>query len=65
MFDEPAWLISHSSPMQKTKITEMGRLSTEQFRQAQKMPLTVVLDNVRSFHNVGAVSSHYHLRRTL
>ena len=41
--------------MQKTKITEMGRLDVEAFRQAPKMALTVVLDNVRSFHNVGAV----------
>lgn len=41
--------------MQKTKIIEMHRLSAEQFRKAEKMPLTVVLDNVRSFHNVGAV----------
>lgn len=68
MFDEPAQLIPHTSPMQKTKITEMGRLSTEQFRQAQKMPLTVVLDNVRSFHNVGAVfrtSDAYRVERIL
>ena len=41
--------------MIKTKITEMGRLDVEAFREAEKMPLTVVLDNVRSFHNVGAV----------
>jgi len=33
----------------------MGRLDVDAFRQAEKMPLTVVLDNVRSFHNVGAV----------
>jgi len=33
----------------------MGRLDVEAFRKAEKMPLTVVLDNVRSFHNVGAV----------
>ena len=54
--------------MQKTKITEMNRLSPEQFRKAQKMPLTVVLDNVRSFHNVGAVfrtSDAYRVERIL
>jgi tRNA G18 (ribose-2'-O)-methylase SpoU len=33
----------------------MTRLSIEEFQQAQKMPLTVVLDNVRSMHNVGSV----------
>lgn len=41
--------------MIKKKITEMERLDVEVFRKAEKMPLTVVLDNVRSFHNVGAV----------
>ena len=34
---------------------EMGRLSVEQFKAAKKNPLVVVLDNVRSHHNVGAV----------
>ena len=33
----------------------MHRLTVEQFRQAEKVPLIVVLDNVRSLHNVGAV----------
>ncbi len=39
----------------KLKVTEMGRLTVEEFRQADKMPLTVVLDNVRSMYNVGSV----------
>lgn len=34
---------------------EMGRLSVEDFKNAKKNPLIVVLDNVRSHHNVGAV----------
>ena len=33
----------------------MNRLSAEAFREAEKLPLVVVLDNVRSQHNVGAV----------
>lgn len=41
--------------MRKLKVTEMGRISIEEFKQSEKMPLTVVLDNVRSLHNVGAV----------
>ena len=41
--------------MRKLKITELGRMSAEQFRSSDKMPLTVVLDNVRSLHNVGSV----------
>lgn len=33
----------------------MRRLTEEQFHQAQKIPLVVVLDDVRSLHNIGAV----------
>lgn len=41
--------------MRKLKITELHRISAEEFKQAEKLPLTVVLDNVRSLHNIGAV----------
>ena len=41
--------------MRKLKITEMGRMSAEQFHAAEKMPLVVVLDDVRSMYNVGSV----------
>lgn len=41
--------------MRKKKTIEMGRLSVEQFRQAEKLPVTVVLDDVRSLYNVGSV----------
>ena len=41
--------------MQKLTIQEMNRLSAEAFREAEKLPLVVVPDNVRSQHNVGAV----------
>ena len=41
--------------MRKLKITEMGRMSVEQFHEAEKMPLVVVLDGVRSLYNVGSV----------
>lgn len=41
--------------MRKLKITEMGRMSVDEYRQAQKMPLVVVLDHVRSLYNVGSV----------
>ena len=39
----------------KLKTMEMGRLSVEAFRQAEKLPLIVVLDDVRSLYNVGSV----------
>lgn len=41
--------------MRKLNVEEMGRLSAEEFREAEKMPLVVVLDNVRSLYNVGSV----------
>ena len=41
--------------MRKLRTIEMQRLTTEEFHEAQKLPLTVVLDNVRSMHNVGSV----------
>lgn len=41
--------------MQKLKITEMERLTPEEFKEHSKTPLIVVLDNVRSLHNVGSV----------
>lgn len=33
----------------------MNRISPEEFKQTQKIPLIVVLDNVRSMHNIGSV----------
>jgi len=41
--------------MQKTTIHEMNRLTVEEFHKAEKLPLVVVLDDVRSLHNVGSV----------
>ena len=41
--------------MKKLKITEMNRLTAEEFKNETKTPLIVVLDNVRSLHNVGSV----------
>ena len=40
---------------EKLTAQEMGRMNVEQYREADKLPLVVVLDNVRSQHNVGAV----------
>ena len=41
--------------MKKLKITEMNRLTVEEFKEEKKTQLVVVLDNVRSLHNVGSV----------
>ena len=41
--------------MRKLKITELNRISAEEYREVEKLPLIVVLDDVRSLHNVGSV----------
>ncbi len=41
--------------MKKKTIWEMGRLSVAEFRDAAKIPVVVVLDNVRSLNNIGAI----------
>lgn len=39
----------------KLKNSELERLSTEAFKQADKTPITIVLDNIRSLNNIGSV----------
>ena len=41
--------------MQKRKITELNRISVEEFQSKTKLPLVVILDNIRSLHNIGAI----------
>ncbi len=41
--------------MRKLKNNELGRLSVEGYKSASKTPLIVVLDNIRSLHNIGSV----------
>ena len=41
--------------MRKLKITELNRLTVDEFKQANKLPLAVILDEVRSLHNIGSV----------
>ncbi len=41
--------------MRKLKITELNRMSVKEFKESDKLPLIVVLDDVRSLHNVGSV----------
>lgn len=41
--------------MRKLEVTELNRISAEEFKIVNKLPLVVVLDNVRSLHNVGSV----------
>ncbi len=41
--------------MRKLRTIEMNRLSVDEFKQADKLPLVVVLDDVRSMYNIGSV----------
>ncbi|HUB61738.1 MAG TPA: RNA methyltransferase [Puia sp.] len=41
--------------MRKLGMDELGRKSVSEFRQSEKVPVVVVLDNIRSMHNVGSV----------
>ena len=41
--------------MRKVRTIEMQRLTVEEFQQAEKLPLIVVLDDVRSMYNIGSV----------
>lgn len=40
--------------MKKLKLEELGRISVDQFKETEKRPLCILLDNVRSLHNVGS-----------
>lgn len=41
--------------MRKLTVEDLNRIDVDAFRKAQKLPLVMVLDNVRSLHNVGSV----------
>lgn len=46
---------SYLCRMRKWSMEELNRKTVEEFRQSVKNPLTVVLDNIRSMHNVGSI----------
>ena len=41
--------------MRKLKLDELNRLNLEDYKAAEKLPITVVLDNIRSAFNVGSI----------
>ena len=41
--------------MRKLNVSELGRIDIEQFKLSKKLPLTIILDDVRSLYNVGSV----------
>lgn len=44
-----------SDDMRKLEMPELNRISVEEFKNSKKIPLIVVLDNIRSMNNVGSV----------
>ncbi len=41
--------------MQKLMMDDLGRISKDEFKTSEKKPIIVILDNIRSMHNVGSV----------
>jgi 23S rRNA (guanosine2251-2'-O)-methyltransferase len=41
--------------MRKLKMSELNRLSVQEFRSAPKLPVVIVLDNIRSQNNIGSI----------
>jgi tRNA G18 (ribose-2'-O)-methylase SpoU len=47
--------VNYFCAMRKLRMEELGRKSVEEFRLAEKIPVVVVLENIRSAYNVGSV----------
>lgn len=41
--------------MKKLKNSELDRISIEEFKKSKKIPITILLENIRSAHNIGSV----------
>lgn len=41
--------------MRKLSLSELNRISVDQFKKAEKTPVIVILDNVRSMNNIGSI----------
>src|SRR6185503_579611 len=41
--------------MRKLSMEELGRKSVEEFKRSEKVPIIIVLENIRSAYNVGSV----------
>lgn len=51
----PGWTAARPGRRQKKTASQMGRLTAAEFRAADKSPIAVVLDNVRSMNNIGSI----------
>ncbi len=50
-------LIIYLRPVQnrKLKLQELGRISIPEFKESEKTPIIIILDNIRSLNNIGSV----------
>jgi 23S rRNA (guanosine2251-2'-O)-methyltransferase len=47
--------LENPTKMRKLKLDELNRVSVAEFKNSDKLPVAVVLDNVRSMHNIGSI----------
>jgi len=47
--------MTNDLPIKKLKLDELNRASIAEFKAQDKLPVAVVLDNVRSMHNIGSI----------
>lgn len=51
----PGWSPDNARPGRKKTIAQMSRATVEEFKLRPKMPVTLVLDNLRSLNNIGSI----------
>jgi 23S rRNA (guanosine2251-2'-O)-methyltransferase len=47
--------VANTNHMRKLKLSELNRISVEDFKHAPKTPIIIVLDNIRSMYNIGSI----------
>lgn len=51
----PGWTAGHKGPTLKKSMSDLARPDIETFRAKEKLPVSVVLDNIRSLNNIGSI----------
>lgn len=53
--DTPFTLWLNFAPMRKLSMADLGRKTVEEFKESAKIPIIIILENIRSAYNVGSV----------
>jgi len=48
-------MLNNSSMDKKLSMSDLNRFSLQEFKDSEKTPVTVVLDNIRSMNNIGSI----------